>query len=496
MIVYDKGYITMDRFLAILVALCLWQMGFAQGIYSEEDITEQGLFIQANQYKLLSKYDKAEEIYKKIIESDPVNSAAYYDLARVQLSQEDTDGALKSIKRATTLSPENVWYLLARADIEEHAEDCVSTAESLVQVIKLQEDYDLYERLFKTYLDCEDSSGALKTIDRINQKYGKNISWLDEQVNILLLVDKPKDAVKAVETYVKENERDIEGYERLANVYYVTGKSKDAKATVDKIIQAEPHNEYAEYLTGVLAEEGGSGDKGLLTIVKDPRLDIDQKIKSIIPLLQSTTDQAEINTLHQAADILVADYPQEAKAHAIQGDILMIKGMIAEATRSFESTLKLDKSNYAVWDQLLYAYMLGGSYDKLTTSSEEALDYYPNLSGPYIYHAIGQYESGSPESAQEYIEEFRLIGTKDPHLRDLSFIIESKIQLDQGDSGAALDILNNYASVHKVSNPDLYDLLGDLYLQKGDKKAAAESWQKAIKLGGASDQLNAKIQSI
>ena len=335
----------MDRFLAILVALCLWQMGLAQGIYSEEDITEQGLFIQANQYKLLSKYDKAEEIYKKIIESDPVNSAAYYDLARVQLSQEDTDGALKSIKRATTLSPENVWYLLARADIEEHAEDCVSTAESLVQVIKLQEDYDLYEPLFKTYLDCEDSSGALKTIDRINQKYGKNISWLDEQVNILLLVDKPKDAVKAVETYVKENERDIEGYERLANVYYVTGKSKDAKATVDKIIQAEPHNEYAEYLTGVLAEEGGSGDKGLLTIVKDPRLDIDQKIKSIIPLLQSTTDQAEINTLHQAADILVADYPQEAKAHAIQGDILMIKGMIAEATRSFESTLKLDKSN-------------------------------------------------------------------------------------------------------------------------------------------------------
>ena len=114
----------------------------------------------------------------------------------------------------------------------------------------------------------------------------------------------------------------------------------------------------------------------------------------------------------------------------------------------------------------------------------------------YIYHAIGQYESGSPESAQEYIEEFRLIGTKDPHLRDLSFIIESKILLDQGDSGAALDILNNYASVHKVSNPDLYDLLGDLYLQKGDKKAAAESWQKAIKLGGASDQLNAKIQSI
>lgn len=496
MIVYDKGYITMDRFLAILVTMCLWQMTVAQGIYTEEDISEQGLFIQANQYKLLSKYDKAEEVYKKIIESDPVNSAAYYDLARVQLSQKNVDEALRSIKRATTLSPENVWYLLARADIEEHADDCVSTAESLVKVITLQEDYELYERLYKTYIDCKDPSGALKTIDHITKKYGRNITWLDERVNILLLIEKPKDAVRAVESYVKQNERDIEGYERLANVYYVTGKVKDAKATVDRILQADPYNEYADYLTGVLAEEGGSDDKGLLTIVKDPRLDIDQKIKSIIPLLQSTTDQAEINTLHQAADILVADYPQEAKAHAIQGDILMIKGMTTEAIESFESTLKLDKSNYAVWDQLLYAYMLDGSYDMLTTSSEEALDYYPNLGGPYIYHAIGQFESGSPETAQEFIEEFRLIGNQNPHLRDLSFIIESKIKIDQGDSNAAFDILNNYASDHKVRNPDLLDLLGDLYLKKGDKKSAADSWQKAIKLGGASDQLNAKIQSI
>jgi tetratricopeptide (TPR) repeat protein len=496
MIVYDKGYITMGRFLAILISMCLWQMSLAQGIYTEEDITEQGLFIQANQYKLLAKYDKAIEIYKQIIELDPVNSAAFYDLSRVQLSQENYDEALKSIKRATTLSPDNVWYLLAKAEIEGKAEDCTAAAQTLVKVIQLKEDYDLYQRLFKTYVDCEDANGALKTIERINQNYGSNITWLDEQVNILLLTNRPKDAVKAAETFVKENNRSIEGYERLANVYYVTGRVNDAQSTLNKIRQAQPYNEYADYLTGVIAEGNQSDDQGLLTIVKDPRLDIDQKIKSIIPILQSSTDPNEINLLHQAADILVADYPKEAKAHAILGDILMIKGMTDEATQSFESTLELDKSNYAVWDQLLYAYMVDGSYDKLISSSEDALDYYPNLSGPYIYHAIGQYESGSQEVAQEYLEEFRFIGSKEPHLQDLSYIIESKIKNDQGDTEAALNTLNNYVIGHEVSNPQVFDLLGDLYLQKGDKKAAAESWQKALKLGGAPDLLNAKIQSI
>lgn len=486
----------MDRFLAILFVMCLWQMSVAQGIYTEEDITEQGLFIEANQYKLLSKYDKAEEIYKKIIESDPVNSAAYYDLARVQLSQEDYSNALKSIKRATTLSPDNVWYLLARADIEEQSNDCASSAQSLDKVIKLQGDYDLYQRLFKTYVDCEDANGALKTISAIKRNYGSNITWIDEEVNILMLINKPKDAIKAVESYVKQNPKHIEGYERLANVYHVTGKARDAKTALDHIVNIDPYNEYAKYLTGVLSEESESGDKGLMAIVKDPRLDIDQKIKSIIPVLQGTTDPVEINQLHEAADILVADYPQEAKAHAIQGDILMIKGMTAEATQSFESTLKLDKSNYAVWDQLLYAYMLDGAFDKLVASSEEALDYYPNLSGPYIYHAIGQYESGAQDIAQEYIEEFRFIGSKDPLLQDLSVIIESKIKNDQGDIDGAIDVLTSYAADHEVTHPNLFDLQGDLYLQKGDKKAAAESWQKALKLGGAPDHLNAKIQSI
>ncbi len=486
----------MDRFLVILMVMCFWQMSFTQGIYSEEEITEQGLFIQANQYKLLSKYDKAEEIYKKIIESDPINSAAYYDLARVQLSQEDFDNALKSIKRATTLSPNNVWYLLARADIEEQSGDCTSSARSLSDVLKLQEDYDLYGRLFKTYVDCENADGALKTIDIINKKYGSNIGWLDEQINILFLINKPKDAIKAVESYVKQNPKHIEGFERLANVYHVTGKVREAKTALNNIIKKDPYNEYAKYLTGVLSEDSKSDEQGLMSIVKDPRLNIDQKIKAIIPLLQLATDPTAINQLREAADILVADYPQEAKAHAIQGDILMIKGMTAEATQSFEATLKLDKSNYAVWDQLLYAYMLEGAFDKLVTSSEEALDYYPNLSSPYIYHAIGQYESGSQEIAQEFIEEFRFIGTNDPLLQDLSVIVESKIKNNQGDIDGAIDVLTSYAADHKVIHPDLFDLQGDLFLQKGDKKAAAESWQKALKLGGAPDQLNAKIQSI
>ena len=264
----------MDRFLAILFVMCLWQMSVAQGIYTEEDITEQGLFIQANQYKLLSKYDKAEEIYKKIIESDPVNSAAYYDLARVQLSQEDYNNALKSIKRATTLSPDNVWYLLARADIEEQSNDCASSAQSLDKVINLQGDYDLYQRLFKTYVDCEDANGALKTISAIKRNYGSNITWIDEEVNILMLINKPKDAIKAVESYVKQNPKHIEGYERLANVYHVTGKARDAKTALDHIVKIDPYNEYAKYLTGVLSEESESGDKGLMAIVKNPRLDL------------------------------------------------------------------------------------------------------------------------------------------------------------------------------------------------------------------------------
>ena len=190
------------------------------------------------------------------------------------------------------------------------------------------------------------------------------------------------------------------------------------------------------------------------------------------------------------------NYSDEAKSHALRGDIRMIVGDTEEAISSYTKTLELDKSNFAVWDQLLYAYMISSEFQSLLNTSEQAMDYYPNQSAPYLYKAVALYEIGEPDEALDHLEEFRFITSDEAILNDISYLIESKIAKDSGKLAEAITVLQNYIDSNSVVNPNIYDYLGDLYIDSGDKDKALKSWQRSMELGGIKEDLKAKIESI
>lgn len=480
----------------IFLSISLSLASAAQGIYDESDIGLQRLFIDANKYKLLSKYDKAIDIYEKIIEQDPVNGPAYYDLARVQLALEEYDQATKAIKKAISFDRLNIWYLLTSVDIFDQADRCSEYVGALKTLVQIKDDYDLYVRLFEAQMKCGDARTALLTIGRIESLFGQDVSWLDRKVDVLLGLNQGKEALKRVQEYVNRNPKDINGLERLANMFFVLDKSKKGKEVLDQIISVDPYNDYAIYQLGNLESQNGSKDNSIITLVKDPRFDLDDKIKFLLPIVQSVNDQAVISDLISGADFLTANYSDEAKSHALRGDIRMIVGDTEEAISSYTKTLELDKSNFAVWDQLLYAYMISSEFQSLLNTSEQAMDYYPNQSAPYLYKAVALYEIGEPDEALDHLEEFRFITSDEAILNDISYLIESKIAKDSGKLAEAITVLQNYIDSNSVVNPNIYDYLGDLYIDSGDKDKALKSWQRSMELGGIKEDLKAKIESI
>ena len=250
----------MGRLLMIFLSISLSLASAAQGIYDESDIGLQRLFIDANKYKLLSKYDKAIDIYEKIIEQDPVNGPAYYDLARVQLALEEYDQATKAIKKAISFDRLNIWYLLTSVDIFDQADRCTEHVGALKTLVQIKDDYDLYVRLFEAQMKCGDARTALLTIGRIESLFGQDVSWLDRKVDVLLGLNQGKEALKRVQEYVNRNPKDINGLERLANMFFVLDKSKKGKEVLDQIISVDPYNDYAIYQLGNLESQNGSKD--------------------------------------------------------------------------------------------------------------------------------------------------------------------------------------------------------------------------------------------
>ena len=55
----------------------------AQKTYTEEEITQERMFLEAYEKKLIGKYEEAIALYEKVYEDAPDNHAAAFELARI-----------------------------------------------------------------------------------------------------------------------------------------------------------------------------------------------------------------------------------------------------------------------------------------------------------------------------------------------------------------------------------------------------------------------------
>jgi tetratricopeptide (TPR) repeat protein len=84
---------------------------------SMEQVTIETKLIDGTKYALLGEWDKAEAAYRTILDEDPQNSAACYELSRTLEATGKYAEALTYIRKAIRIEPDNEWYLLMEADM-------------------------------------------------------------------------------------------------------------------------------------------------------------------------------------------------------------------------------------------------------------------------------------------------------------------------------------------------------------------------------------------
>ena len=70
----------------------------------------------ANSYKTLYYYDKAQDLYLKIIKKDPLNLKTLNNYANLKRTWNDFDGAIDLYLKATKINPEEINILFSLAD--------------------------------------------------------------------------------------------------------------------------------------------------------------------------------------------------------------------------------------------------------------------------------------------------------------------------------------------------------------------------------------------
>lgn len=502
---------------------------FAQDRVEESDVQLQQRFIEANLEKILGNYDKAIAIYEEIQKEDRKNPAPAYELARIYDLQSDNDKAIRYARSAVSLDERNLWYKKFLADLYQKTGRYKDAAE-LYETMVAQEpqNEELYYRWAFFLIKDEEFNQALKAYDALESENGLSEEVIRHKHVLYVQMGNKRKAAQELERLIEAFPRETEYRHLLAEFYLKSGDAGDARGVYEEILEIDPEDAKAKL---ALADDKGRNNRAndglaaqLRPVFEDPEVDIDLKIRRIMPFIQEVANSGNrqmADELLQLTEILEQTHPNEAKAFSASGDLLYYTGRPAEALQKYERTLELDDTVYLVWEQVMYIHYEARNFKRLQVVSEEVMDFFPNKARAYYFNAVAYHELDDPEEATGLLEQALLMAGQNGRL---VFDIQAQLgrsyaKMDQFNSAreafeAALEmnpkapmVLNNYSYLLAQKGEELekaaemaeaanelapnqaafQDTYGWVQYKKQNYKQAREWMEKALENGGAQD---------
>ena len=431
-------------------------MGFALNAqpvqFSEQDLSVERMFIEAKTKALIGDMDGAVELYKNILTNESNNDVAAYELAKIYLQIENYGEAVKSINLALGNHSGNKWYHLLKVDILEKSESFDQAAlayDPLLRMEPFNAQY-LYAKAFQL-VKAENSKDAILVLDRVEELLGvmEHVTLLKH--DLYRKDDKSKQAIVELEKLIDAYPDKMDYRHLLANYYNTLGKESKADEIYQQILTFDKDDARAKIaLAKKYKEKGDDANylESIMPIIENPAAGIDEKIQELIPYIQQLEgDPGLFPNLKQLGEALVKAHPDDAKAHSILGDIYSIGGDDDEAIKCYQQTLELDKSVYAVWEQLLRLLAEKKDFEQLLEYSEESVSYFPNQRYLHYMNGIAYLENQQFGDAIYALEEAVLMSENDPALKLNAMNLLGNVYLEQGEYSTSIDMYEQVLAV-------------------------------------------------
>lgn len=482
------------------------------------------IFADALKEKILGNSKEAEALFLRFAEAKPKVSATYYELARINLKENNAVKAQQNIQKAISLDTGNKWYwellgnLLANSNKYDSAAQIFS---KLARNHTPNEDYLLKSSLL--YKNSKNYKRAIEELEKLVEQRGPDEETLVQISQLYLKLNKVDDAAKAIQKIIDANPKEGRYYALLAEMYLNNNNETKAKQIYIEAEQKFPEDitiqlglasyykrqknieKYTEYVNKTIANSS---------------IDDQTQLTLLISYLQ---DEGKDSLARQNAMLqvekLLAKKPNNAVLLGLYGDLLSMQNQQMKAAEAYKRSLKIDNNNLNIWQQLLFTLSDKNDADSLIFYSREALSLFPSSAMIHYLNGIGYvnkkfYDKGiksfqtaidfQPEDNKDLLAEMysSLADAQHAHkdyvAADKSFDEALKLKPDNA------SVLNNYAyylSVRKVrledaekyskkslelkpGEPTFLDTYGWIFYQQGKYEKARELIDEAIKKNG------------
>lgn len=463
--------------------------GQAQKTYTEEEITQERMFLEAYEKKLIGKYDEALALYQKVYEETNDNHAAAFELARIYDQQRKTEDAIRWMKLARDGEPSNLYYQEFLAELLQ-SDGQFAEAANVYETLAKKDANDYYYYRWAYYLvRANEIDGAIKVYDDLEKLVGINEEIVRRKHTLYLGQGDVRKAERELEKLINAFPRSVDYHHLLAAFYEQQGDKKEAREVYQEILSLDPDNAEAKMaLAGRTASSNNELQylESLRPAFEQTDLAIDLKIGKLIPFIQKVADTGNQTLADgglELTSILERVHPDEAKAFACSGDLYFYTGRLEEAQEKYKRTLELDESVYTVWEQLATTYLLQGDFENLFDFSNDGIDVFPNKAQLYYLNGIAALELGKYADAQNMLDQAVLMSGNDQSL---------KLQV-LGALGEAYSALEDFDGADRTftealeldqNSPEIlarYSL--SLSTREGAQKRALEMAEQALKKG-------------
>ena len=513
------------RLLPLLVFLFLLSCGSLKKSKNEKDAAFSAAaypyiekFHEGVRLKARGEVQAAIDKFNECLLIKQNDDAVYYALSQLYLLKGNTEKSAECILAASKLDTKNIWYTqeLAYMFFEKgNFQEALSNFEKLVahEPRNVEWLYGYAESLVK----AGKISDAIKTFDKTEDQVGIYPDLSIQKFNLYVQLKQVEKGILEIEKARKQYPSDPQLIATLVDYYFQTGKAEKAIAMLEELVVVSPENGRAHLALADIYRQKGKQKEGyseLKIAFGCADLDIDTKMKILLSIYEGSK---KIDTeVYELIDVLIAQYPTEAKSYSIKGDFMLRANNEIEAMLAYREALKYDKTQYPIWNQVLIMEYQQEKFTELFADSRECLEYYPTIATVYLLNGLSAIQLKKYDEAINSLETGKDLVVNDTELEAEIFMqlgvanfglknytvgksnYEKALKIDPKSSLiknnyayhlalAKMDLDRAFTLIEEVLSEnsemaDFIDTKGLVLFQKGQFKEALVQMQKAFLL--------------
>lgn len=401
------------------------------------------------------KTDDAYVLLKRCQEIDPEAAETYFYLADCYRSMGNDSMQVKMIRRAADLRPDNITYKEELVPIYLNAQDLVQASQVLEEIAAIYpERTDILNVLIQIYDHQKDYNKCLGVLNRMETQDGQSEGLTMAKVQTYTKMNREKDALKELQSLVKNHPLDLNYRVMLGNWLLGKGQKKEAVQHYRYVLKEEPTNEGA--LMSLMDYYRSQGLDSLADQQRYNLLISDNTQQSTKLLLlkmfirESEQKSADSTVVLNLFDRILAHKQSGTELYEMKFAYMQLKQMPEDSLAVvLHQILDMRPDNAQARFELIRIAWAAGNSEEMVNLAKPALQFNPDEWSFSYFLGVGYFLS---DDIQGCIDALRLAEEHIDMAKDKNLAIE------------------------------MYSLLGDALYKVGKRKEAYEAYENCLRM--------------